>query len=91
MQSLYEDVKCAVKVNEYLTPFIDVEQGVKQGCKISPTLFSLYINNLAKEIKQMNLGVDIDDYQISILMYADDVALIAPDVESFQRILTKAA
>lgn len=89
VQSLYEDVKCAVKVNEYLTPFIDVQQGVKQGCKLSPTLFSLYINDLAKEIKQMNLDVDIDDYQLSILMYADDVALIVPDVESLQRMLTK--
>ena len=75
--------------SKYLTPFIDGQQGVKQECKLSPTLFSLYINYLVKEIKQMNLGDDIDDYQLSIFMYPDNVALIAPDVESLQGMLTK--
>lgn len=84
VQSLYNDVKCAVKVNEHLTPFINVHQGVKQGCKISPTLFSLYINDLANEIKQLNLGVEVNDLQLSLLLYADDIALVAPNVESLQ-------
>ena len=37
----------------------------------------------------MNLGVDIEDLQLSILLYADDVALIAPDAESLQLMLNK--
>ena len=89
VQSLYTDVQCAVKVNDYLSPLFKVSQGVKQGCKLSPTLFSLYINDLANEIKQMNLGVDIDELQLSILLYADDVALIAPDADSLQLMLDK--
>ena len=76
VQSLYTNVQCqcAVKVNDYLSPLFKVSQGVKQKGKLSPTLFSLYINDLANEIKQMNLGVDIDELQLSILLYADDVA-----------------
>ena len=31
VQSLYAEVQCVVKVNDYLTPFIYVTQGVKQG------------------------------------------------------------
>ena len=89
VQSLYTDVQCAVKVNDYLSPLFKVSQGVKQGCKLSPTLFSLYINDLVNEIKQMNLGVDIDELQLSILLYADDVALIAPDADSLQLMLDK--
>ena len=89
IQSLYTEVQCVVKVNDYLTPFIDVPQGVKQGCKLSPTLFSLYINDLANEIKEMGLGIGIDDLQLSILLYADVIALIVPDAESLQLMLNK--
>ena len=37
----------------------------------------------------MNLGDDTDGLQLSILLYADDVALIAPDTESLQLMLNK--
>ena len=89
VQSLYTEVQCVVKVNDYVTPFFDVSHGVKQGCKLSPTLFSLYINDLANDIKQMRLGIDIDDQQLSLLLYADDIALIAPDAQSLQLMLNK--
>ena len=50
VHSLYTDVQCVVKVNDYVTPLIDAPQWVKQGCKLSPTLFALYINDLASDI-----------------------------------------
>ena len=51
VQSLYDDVTCSVRVNNYLTEAFRVENGVKQGCKLSPTLFSIYLNDLAEDIK----------------------------------------
>ena len=89
VQSLYTEVQSVVKVNDCVTPFFDVSHGVKQGCKLSPTLFSLYINDLANDIKQMHLGIDIDHQQLSLLLYADDIALIAPDAQSLQLMLNK--
>ena len=89
VQSLYTDVQCAVKVDDYISPLFKMSHGVKQGCKLSPTLFSLYINDLANEIKQMNLGVDIGELLLSILLYADDVTLIAPDADSLQLMLDR--
>ena len=77
VQYLYAEVQCVVKVNDYATPFFDVSHRVKQRCKLSPTLFSLYINNLANDIKQIRLGIGIGDQQRSLLLYADDIALIA--------------
>ena len=89
LKVLYENVNCAIRINDHLTPFIDVHQGVKLDCKLSPTLFSLYVNDLAQEIKSLTIGVDIDEVQLSILLYADDVALIAPDADSLQIMLNK--
>ena len=35
LQSLYDNVKCAVKVNDCLTPWFKVDTCVKQGCVLS--------------------------------------------------------
>ena len=84
IQSLYHDLRCAVKVNNLQTSFFDVNISVKQGCKVSPTLFSLYVNDLAEKIKSLNCGTDVDGYQLTILLYADDIALLSPCEESLQ-------
>lgn len=54
---------------------------------LSPTLFSVYINDLADRINALNCGITVDDFQLSILLYADDIPLIAPDENSLQRML----
>ena len=53
IRSLYDNVKCSIRINGYLTPWFNVNNGVKQGCKISPVLFQIYINDLAVDIKRL--------------------------------------
>lgn len=55
IQSMYEDVQCAVGVNGLLTPWFKFPNGVKRGCLMSPTLFSIYIDNLGIEIGDMTV------------------------------------
>ena len=85
VKSLYNNVKCAVKVNDVIIPFLDVTFGVKQGCRLSPTLFAIYIN--AEEIKALNCVIEIGDEQLALLLYADDIALLAPTEQSLQLML----
>ncbi len=87
IKTLYEGVSSSVRINGHYTEWFDVESGVKQGCILSPSLFSIFINDLAVEIKDLRLGIDIDDYKLSILMFADDIALIADTPESLQSML----
>ena len=61
--------------------------GVKQGDNLSPTLFSVFLNDLATEIKKLNAGVDTSDGTVGILLYADDIALIAPSEKNLQKML----
>ncbi len=51
--------------------------GLKQGCLISPQLFNLYISDLIEEIQNLGLGIPTDKDLISVLLYADDMALLA--------------
>ena len=69
------------------TERFDVTNGVRQGDSLSPTLFSIYLNDLATEIKDLNVGVPVADMCISLLLYADDIVLFAPDEEKLQSML----
>ena len=87
IKSLYTDVKFSVRVNGTLSEWFDAPGGVKQGCLLSPALFSIYVNNLADEFNELGHGVDCGDRNVSLLMYADDLVLIAPSAAKLQLML----
>ena len=88
LKSLYRNVKSSVKINGVLSEWFDVNVGLKQGCLISPQLFNLYINDLITDIQNLGLGVPIDEEKISILLYADDIALVATNEIDLQQMLS---
>ena len=87
VRSLYENVRCTVRVNDKYTPWLNVDCRFKQGCLLSPSLFAIYVNDLAERINNLICGIQIDNSFLSILLYADDIALIAHNKESLQRML----
>ena len=87
MTSLYKDVKCSVRVNNCMSSWFNVNTGLKQGCKLSPGLFNLYVNDLACKIKSLEKGVNVRGENISILMYADDMVLLAEKEKDLQIML----
>lgn len=87
IKSLYSATRACVRVNNYFTDWFDCLSGVKQGDTLSPTLFALYINDLAVEIKALNKGISIDGTIISILLYADDIILLADNEHDLQDML----
>lgn len=87
LKSLYASCVGCVQVNEVQTEWFPIPCGVKQGDVLSPGLFSLFINDLALEIKHLNLGIHLGSVTVGILLYADDVALLAESVEDLQTML----
>jgi len=78
--SMYCSVKSCVRNNGDLTEYFACTSGVKQGCVLSPLLFSFVINSLASAvIENGKHGVQLkpDVTQLFMLMFADDVALIS--------------
>ena len=72
-------------VGDEKTAFFEVEVGVRQGCVLSPTLFSIYINSMADEINKSGIGIEVLGRTIAILLYADDIVVIAESVADLQR------
>ena len=87
-KTVYADCKASVSMNASYTDFFSITSGVKQGDVISPTLFSIFIYDLVKGIKRLDLGVEIgSDFKVSILLFANDIVLIAPSELNLQLML----
>ena len=51
---------------------------------MSPLLFNRFINDLTLQIKTLGKGVSVGDQLKSILLYADDVVLLAENANDLQ-------
>ena len=87
IRSLYHNTMCRIVLNNHFTDYFDVLSGVKQGDTLSTTLFAVYIDSLARDINTLDKGIDIDGRNVGILLYADDIALIASNEQDLQCML----
>jgi hypothetical protein len=77
IKNMYSVVQSSVLVGVEKTDTFDLHTGVRQGCVMSPVLFSFFINGLAREINEKTQGVSVGDISLRLLLYADDVVLLA--------------
>ena len=87
VKSLYANLPNYVRVNGRPTDWFNQMAGVRQGDTLAPTLFALYINDLAMEINTLSKGVPIEGECVNMLMYADNVVLISESKEGLQKML----
>ena len=72
-----------------------MNQGVRQGCSLSPLLFALYLKEMGETLHQSKLGTSIgkDNHQdregitISAMFFADDLVLIANSKSKLEKLL----
>ena len=86
VKSLYRDVRMSVMVDGTPGRPARIEQGVRQGCPLSPVLFSIFVEELATRLREVG-GVDLDDRTVHALLFADDVVVLAESPETLQTMI----
>ena len=87
IKSLYNNVSASVRVNGHCTDWFTVTCGRRQGCVLSSLSFNLYIKDLALLLESTNIGIDINGEKICLLMYADDIVILADNANNLQALL----
>ena len=83
---MYSEIMCAVKIGDKQSDFFTQRRGVRQGCSLSPTLYNVYINELAVELDQCAApGLSFLDREVKSLLYADELVLLSPTEQGPQQ------
>ncbi len=89
IKDMYSNTIAIMSINGFEKDMFSCNSGVRQGDVLSTTLFSIYINDLAKEIKCMNLGISVDEFLVSILLNVDNIAPFAEHEADLQFMIDK--
>lgn len=89
LKKYYEDTAIIIKNGEYTSSRMSTRLGVKQGGPMSPRLFSIYINDMIKQIRSEAEICQMYGQKTGVILYADDTSIICPSEKSLQDTLVK--
>ena len=81
------NMSCKVKWGEAYSEEFFVPLGVKQGGISSPGFFTVYVDDMIGILRQSGIGCHLVNVFVGCLLFADDLALLAPSRSALQRMV----
>ena len=75
---VYEEQEGCVKLLQNKSDPFRIKNGTRQGSVLSLALFSVYIDGLLHDLRQLGLGCHIGGWWYGAACFADDLFLLAP-------------
>ena len=91
MQALYKENTMVFNLGEFVTEEVELNNGLRQGCQLSPIFFELYEEETIIRLLISALGVKIGNSNLPCLAYADDIVLLAEEEIEMLKILETVA
>ncbi|CAL4130586.1 unnamed protein product, partial [Meganyctiphanes norvegica] len=85
--NMYTKQENRVRYNQSYSDFFNVTNGVKQGGVLSPTLFSVYINDLLENLRSSGYGCNIGDMYVGCVSYADDIIILCASIYGIKQMI----
>ena len=88
IKNMYVNDKCRIKIGNTLTDAIYPNQGVRQGCILSPLLFNLFMCDLPSSLNNENCyPAKIGQIKLPCIMWADDLVIFSETENGLQEML----
>ena len=86
IKAIYNKVEYTMKFKGRVMNPISSNLGLKQGCPLSPLLFDLYINDIAKYLDKDSKepNITLQGTEITHFLYADDLVIVSPTKKGLQ-------
>ena len=85
---MYRFTRVVVRVGRQVSRVVRRYKGVKQGCTLSPKLFALFINSVVAFMEKKEAPmVSLDIVSICMMLFADDIVLVADSQRNLQKLL----
>ena len=65
IKSIYQETYSCIKLSENQSDRFQVYTGLRQGDSFSPNLASFYLTGLAHAIKNVNKGINCENFELS--------------------------
>lgn len=88
LQRLFDHNSSQIAINGKRSQPFGIRAGLLQGSVLSPFLYSVFIDDLAKKLTQEE-KVEIGSFALNCTMYADDIAVFATTADKLQVLLDK--
>ena len=91
LRNLYAGQETRVRTGHETMDLLKIEQGVHQGCILSPCLFNFYAEYIMRNpgLDEAQVGIKIARRDINNLRYADDTTLMGENEEKLKSLLMK--
>ena len=91
LRNLYAGQEAIVRTGHGTTDWFQIGKGVRQGCILSPCLFTLYAEYIMRNpgLEEAQAGIKIARRNINNLRYTDDTTLMAESEEKLKSLLMK--
>ena len=83
----YKESFGMVKMGDEISSMFRIEEGVKQGGKLSPYLFNFFLNELINECEESKVGAKIGKINIPLVGYCDDLVIVGPNAKHINQLL----